>query len=141
MYACVPVKLLQKNVFRETAIFSFCSLEAKPLISILSSAGLKYLSKAFFRGAAALLVHELMLCAGLSKNVDRQNLGPVQVSAAAAVPAAGRRSQISVFLNILAAAADDKYCADCRRVNAVTINNNAGNSFDRLAACRFYRMH
>ena len=32
--------------------------------------------------------------------------GPVQVSAAAAVNAAGRRSQISVVLNILAAAAD-----------------------------------
>ena len=63
--------------------------------------------------------------------------GPVQVSAAAEVPATGRPSQISVVLNILAAAADDKYCADCRRVNAVTINNNVRNSFDRLAACRF----
>ena len=46
-----------------------------------------------------------------------------------------------LVLNGLPAAADDKYCADCRRVNAVTINNNVGNSFDRLAACRFYRMH
>ena len=56
------------------AIFSFCSLEAKPLVVHMSNlrtrskGTLKELSNAFLRGAVALQVSEL--CASLSKNVE-----------------------------------------------------------------------
>ena len=67
-------KLLQKDVCRKNSYFwSFCSLEAKPLIldrilRLISERTLKELSNAFLRITVALLVPEL--CASLSKNVE-----------------------------------------------------------------------
>ena len=78
-------KLLQKKTFiaKNGYFWSFCSLEAKPLIldqiwEHISERTLKELSNALLRSTVALLVPEL--CASLSKNVETGQIWPLVTS-------------------------------------------------------------
>ena len=82
--ALLSQKLLQKNDFRKNCyFFSFCSLEAKPLIldqiwGHVSERALKELSNALLRSTVALLIPEL--CASLLKNVEIGQIWPLVTS-------------------------------------------------------------